>query len=282
VSCPEIVPWHCLCGRAVATGEVVVSGNAVQDGYHAHCHLDTDPHGRVVIPLKAVDRVVGLLVFHTPPGTQVGPELLKLFRSLGSQIGIALNNAALFQQIRSSSLHDPLTGLANRRFLEIELGRSFEEAKRYEQPLSILMLDIDHFKAFNDRHGHLQGDRLLAEIAELLVKEMREADFVFRYGGEEFLVMLPETDPDKAHEAAERLRCLVQAETEVTVSVGLSCFKPGMRDMYELIAQADTALYRAKALGRNRVETAPVKVPAKGEGRSCVLSAAKDMLSPLP
>jgi diguanylate cyclase (GGDEF)-like protein len=173
---------------------------------------------------------------------------------LGSQVGIALNNARLYEQTKSSSLHDPLTGLANRRFLQILLDKSFEAAKRYQEKLSVVMLDIDHFKSYNDTRGHLEGDRLLAKFAELLVKELRDADSVFRYGGEEFLCMLPETDLTMACEVAERVRMAVQAETDVTISLGVATFTDDMQDKESLVRKADEALFRAKRNGRNRVE----------------------------
>jgi diguanylate cyclase (GGDEF)-like protein len=252
--CKEILCGQCLCGLAVTSGEIVVSHNTVEDGRHAMCHPDTSPHGRIAVPLKAIDKVVGLLTFYTPPDTLVSEDKLKFFCSLGNLIGIAINNALLFQQIKMSSLHDPLTGLANRRFLDIQLGRSFEASKRYGAPLSILMLDIDHFKNFNDTRGHLEGDRMLQRLAGILCRDMRNADYVFRYGGEEFLIMLPETPPSKACEAAERLRASVQSEAGVTISIGVAAFDHGMTEVNTLIDLADAALYRAKGKGRNRVE----------------------------
>lgn len=117
------------------------------------------------------------------------------------------------------SLHDPLTGLANRRFMEIQLEKSFQAARRYGEGLSVIMLDIDHFKIYNDTHGHPEGDRLLAKIATVLQKEMRASDYVFRYGGEEFLVLVPNTGLKKACDAAERLRSAVEAEAGVTISL---------------------------------------------------------------
>ena len=144
--------------------------------------------------------------------------------------------------------------MANRRFLQIQLEKSFEAAKRYQEKFSVVMLDIDHFKNYNDTRGHLGGDRLLARLAEVLVKNSRAADYVFRYGGEEFLCMLPEADLTMAGEAAERLRLAVQAETDVTISLGVASFTDDMPDKETLVRKADEALYRAKKNGRNRFE----------------------------
>ncbi|MFA7060056.1 MAG: diguanylate cyclase [Pedobacter sp.] len=250
----EICQWQCLCGRAQATGDVVVFSDTEGSGVNALCHPETEQYGRIIIPLKAVNTVVGLLSLYTEPGTEVSENLLQLLSTLGGQIGIAINNARLFEQTRKSSLHDPLTGLANRRFLDIQMEKSFETAKRYQERLSVVMLDIDHFKRYNDTRGHLEGDLLLARLAELLLKELRDADHVFRYGGEEFLCILPETDLAMAGEVAERLRMAVQAETDVTISLGVASYSDDISDKETLIRKADEALYRAKESGRNRVE----------------------------
>jgi diguanylate cyclase (GGDEF)-like protein len=221
---------------------------------YALCHPDTEPHGRIIIPLKAVNTVVGLLSLYTVPGTEVSDSLKLFLASLGNLIGIAINNSRLYEETKSVSLHDPLTGLANRRFLQIQLEKSFGAAKRYHEKLSVVMLDIDHFKQYNDTRGHQEGDRLLTRLAEVLLKGMREADYVFRYGGEEFLCVLPETGLATACEAAERLRRAVQVETDVTISLGVATFTDDMPDKDTLIRKADEALYRAKERGRNRVE----------------------------
>ncbi|MFZ2950815.1 MAG: diguanylate cyclase [Desulfuromonadaceae bacterium] len=252
--CQEISLGQCLCGQAVATGEIVVYSVTGGNELPAPCHPEKERYGRIIVPLKVVNTVVGLLSLYTEPETEVSENLLNLLASLGSQIGIALNNAKLYEQTKISSLHDPLTGLANRRFLQLQLEKSFEAAKRYQEKLSVVMLDIDHFKNYNDTRGHLEGDRLLAKFAELLVKELRDADFVFRYGGEEFLFMLPETDLAMACEVAERVRMAVQAETDVTISLGVASFTDDMSDKESLVRKADEALFRAKRNGRNRVE----------------------------
>ncbi|MHB8881004.1 MAG: GGDEF domain-containing response regulator [Thermodesulfovibrionales bacterium] len=160
----------------------------------------------------------------------------------------------LYTKANFSSLHDPLTGLANRRFLEVQLEKNYASAKRYGQPLSVIMLDIDHFKKYNDARGHVEGDRLLVKLAGILVKGIRTADYVFRYGGEEFLIILPGTDAANACIAAERLRRVVESEAGVTISLGVSAYHESLQDKEALIREADTALYLAKQNGRNRVE----------------------------
>ena len=254
--CQELIEGQCLCGQALATGDVVISLDPRENELHALCHPETERYGRIIVPLKAVDTVVGLLSLYTDPCVEVGESLMQLLYSLGSLIGIAVNNSRLYEETKSVSLHDPLTGLANRRFLEIQLEKSFEAARRYGQNLSGIMLDIDHFKRYNDTLGHPEGDRLLARIAHILTAEMRKSDYVFRYGGEEFLVLLPDTELSKARDAAERLRAAVEREAGITISLGVAVYQEGMPDKETLVKAADAALYRAKEGGRNRVETA--------------------------
>jgi diguanylate cyclase (GGDEF)-like protein len=176
-----------------------------------------------------------------------------LLTTLANQIGIAVNNARLYEDAKTSALHDHLTGLPNRRFMQIQMEKIVDASKRYGEYLSVIMLDIDHFKRYNDTLGHVQGDRLLIDLAGILSKEIRSSDFVFRYGGEEFLIILPRTDSKLASEVAERLRKVVETETEVTVSLGVSTYQKGSSDSEKVIHNADTALYRAKREGRNRV-----------------------------
>ena len=158
---------------------------------------------------------------------------------------------------------DSLTGLYNRRSILRKLGEQLKYARRYREELSLIMLDIDHFKKVNDQYGHLTGDEVLAEVATLIRQNIRVVDAAGRYGGEEFIIILPKTDLSSALVIAERIRKTIEA-TEmkdfegkvfgITVSQGLSSWKPG-DDEYSLISCADDALYGAKENGRNRVET---------------------------
>jgi diguanylate cyclase (GGDEF)-like protein len=252
--CQTIRSGECLCGQALATGEIVVSANSQGDPRHSHCCSHGTPHGHVVLPLKAADRVVGVLTLYTRSDVEVERRTLNLLATIGNQIGIAIENARLYEETKNSSLHDPLTGLANRRFMEIQLEKSFEAAGRYGERLSVIMLDIDHFKKFNDDNGHPEGDRLLRKLSGILSREMRGSDHAFRYGGEEFLVILTQADLAASRRVAERLRKTVEEETEVTISLGVATFQENMEQKEQLVKMADEALYRAKQGGRNRVE----------------------------
>lgn len=155
---------------------------------------------------------------------------------------------------RRSADIDFLTGLPNRRALEAALGREAEASTRYRHALSLLMIDADHFKRVNDTYGHDAGDAVLREIASLLKRECRQCDFPARWGGEEFVLLLPGTDSENAFAFAERLRGRIAAHEfphvgEQTVSIGVSVFRDNPGDM---IGRADAALYQAKRDGRNR------------------------------
>ena len=259
--CQEISHEQCLCGRALATGNVVIASDA---GTLVACHPETRGYGRIIVPLKAVNTVVGLISLYTEPGTELNESLMPLLCSLGSLVGLAINNARLYEETKSASLRDPLTGLANRRFLEIQLEKVFELAKRHGEQQSVIMLDIDHFKIYNDTFGHQGGDQLLIGLAHILMVQMRKSDYVFRYGGEEFLVLLPDTELPMARDAAERLRVAVEKEAGVTISLGVASYHDGMADKETLVKAADAALYRAKEGGRNRVEVADFHVICEG------------------
>lgn len=165
------------------------------------------------------------------------------------------------REIERLSQTDGLTGLFNRRHLEEHMAAEFRRAMRYRHNLSLMVLDLDHFKQINDSHGHLAGDEVLRWAAARLRNALRETDFIGRYGGEEFVVVLPETDIKTAAELAEALRRLIGAQPvkfeakaiAVTVSIGVSEFRPGTTDYQVMFREADRALYRAKAEGRNRV-----------------------------
>jgi diguanylate cyclase (GGDEF)-like protein len=183
-------------------------------------------------------------------------EFLARIEQTGRQMG------QLAEQLQREARTDPLTGLANRRYWAEWLVREFERARRYGQPLSCSMVDIDHFKGVNDAYGHDAGDAVLTEIAQIMKRHVRPSDLLCRYGGEEFTILLPQTSLNGAAEHAERLRrALEQArirkldiEVNVTASFGVASYPgPGVEASDELLRAADSAMYRAKARGRNTV-----------------------------
>jgi diguanylate cyclase (GGDEF)-like protein/PAS domain S-box-containing protein len=163
------------------------------------------------------------------------------------------------------AIHDPLTGLYNRGELERRLQDEMQRAERYHRPLSLFMLDIDWFKHINDSYGHMAGDEVLRSLAELLMVEVRTQDYVSRYGGEEFVIILPETTPDEAVELANRLceevagcRFCINGyrELTVTVSIGVAGYPAHGECLESLLEAADQAMYKAKDAGRNQVKSA--------------------------
>lgn len=244
----------CLCGLAAKTGEIIISKNSKLDERHTIQYREIAPHGHIIIPLKARGIVVGVLYFYMAVDFHIDERRLRLLNAIGNQIGISLDNAKLFEETKRSSLYDPLTGLANRRMMHIVFSRIIAEVKRTDKPFSIIMLDIDRFKEFNDSKGHSAGDKLLVELAGHLLKESREVDLAVRYGGEEFLILLPDTGLQMAHEAAERIRKAVEVKTDITISLGVASYSKETVNEEHLINKADSALYLAKRNGRNRVE----------------------------
>jgi diguanylate cyclase (GGDEF)-like protein len=170
--------------------------------------------------------------------------------------------------LEQETFTDPLTGIYNRRFMEQRLVEEISKARRYSFQLSVLLFDLDHFKQVNDEHGHQAGDQVLIEISALVNEQLRDSDILSRYGGEEFLIIAPNTGPTEAALLAERLRARIEAhgflqghegiqqpELQVTASIGLASFGDNSDNEEILIGNADRNLYQAKNEGRNRVST---------------------------
>lgn len=157
------------------------------------------------------------------------------------------------RELADLAIRDPLTGVWNRRHLHELADEEYRRARRYGHPLSVVMLDVDRFKALNDECGHLHGDHVLTAVADVLRREGRDSDHVARYGGDEFVILMPETPLDKAVEAAERIRCAVAARAGCSISVGVAGLAAGDEGSWAAIERADAALYRSKRGGRGRV-----------------------------
>ena len=219
----------------------------------------------LTVPLLAQEKLVGLLLLGEKSDERpfTGEEL-ELLNLLGHHVATVFENARLFE----SATFEGLTGILRREAILEQLDRELQRALRHRRPLALALADLDHFKAVNDRHGHLAGDLLLKRAAQALASPLRSTDAVGRFGGEEFLIVLPETDLAGAAVVAEKLRQTVEelavaledgTVLRVTVSIGLAAVDPAAPwspSALELLGEADRALYRAKAAGRNRVEPA--------------------------
>jgi two-component system, cell cycle response regulator len=187
-------------------------------------------------------------------------ELLTRVQAAGRTKGLQEEIVAQAKRLEALLFEDPLTGLANRRFILTGLSGMVSGARRHDRPLTIAIIDIDHFKSVNDTRGHAEGDRVLAAVAHALRDHLRAEDQLGRLGGEEFLALLPETDARAAHKAAEKMRTSV-AEVGVTVSIGWAAW--GGESADELLGRADDALYTAKRRGRDCVVGAPATLPRR-------------------
>lgn len=212
--------------------------------------------GYMVLPLEIDNKPIGFLAVR-----RLNDKDKDKFYILAQQFLLGIKRALLYQRVNELAVSDTLTGASSRRYCLERLDEEMLRSKKMKYNFSLLMIDIDHFKDFNDRYGHLVGDAILKEVARVIKENIRQIDLFGRYGGEEFLVILPETDKEQARFAAERIRqtmeqAQVQAYDEnlkVTVSVGISGFAADAQDAAVLIDKADQALYQAKNSGRNKV-----------------------------
>jgi diguanylate cyclase (GGDEF)-like protein len=216
----------------------------------------------IPLPLRAGGQVFGVLALYRSLDRALGKDQVQALFASANHLALALKNAALFHQVKSRADHDGLTRIHNRRAFDERLVEEMRRHQRYRQPMSLLMLDIDHFKVVNDTYGHLAGDQVLREVGRLLSETLRSTDFTARYGGEEFVVILPQTAEEQAHLLAERLRGQIAAAEftyngqpfSITVSIGVASLQPGaLAKRKTLLEKADQALYQAKHLGRNQV-----------------------------
>jgi len=223
-----------------------------------------DIESLLVIPLVVQDNAMGTLVIASRNKNVYHGGVRPILEVLANQLAQSLASARMYRKLEELATIDGLTGLKNHRIFQMELGEKIKLAKRFDRPLSFLLIDVDHFKAVNDNHGHPAGDVVLRGVAGIIATNSREIDTAARYGGEEFAVVGPETDTVGAMRLAERIRKDVQAAEftteagvlKVTVSIGVATYPTHGEDKQTIIDQADQALYRAKGGGRNRCEVA--------------------------
>lgn len=246
--------------------EALLKGESVQISLPKQVHLDGvltqfTPSEVFVSPIDFKGTHLGVIVAAT--GTLIAEDHCRLILDIFSRsIGLALNNALTHSKFQQMAAYDGLTNVYNRRFGMARLKEEFAKASRNQSPISVVMVDIDHFKLVNDTYGHLVGDQAIVLISSILKNALREGDTVVRYGGEEFFLVLNGANCDNANRIAERIRhqvtdtVFMEADQQVklSVSVGLICYpKTQVASEMELIDKADQALYRAKQTGRNKV-----------------------------
>ncbi len=260
--------WALRRGRAFQSGD---------DHIGAPCrHLPDPPTGQTLcVPIVAYGEMLGVLYIHgnysklSEKNTPKSPSLDKgLGSALAEQAGLALANLGLRESLRNQSIRDQLTGLFNRRYLEETLERELQRAKRANASLAVVLCDLDHFKCFNDEFGHDAGDFLLRELGALLRKEFRGSDIACRFGGEEFVLILPEISPELVMERMETFRLSIKSMAitfhevflgTVTISGGVAIFPKNGTTPEVLFKSADKALYIAKNTGRDQfVMAAPL------------------------
>ncbi len=227
-----------------------------------HTTEETSLGSFAAFPVESNNRLAGMLAVSGRAVARITPETRAFLGQVANQAHIVLENSRLFERVRNLAIRDSLTDLFNHRHIMDLVHHEFDRVGRYQSAFSVLMIDVDLFKLINDEHGHPVGDAVLREMAQLLRETLRTVDSLGRYGGEEFLAVLPHTGVEEARQTAERLRHQVQqhrfhagdGEVRVSVSVGVAtCPAPGIDSPEALLRQADIALYRAKDAGRNRV-----------------------------
>ena len=231
-------------------------------------HFGAEPIGpSLCIPMQAQGETIGLFSVAVDDISKTNREKVAFCRRVSEQISLAIANLNLQNRLREQSIRDPLTKLFNRRYLETTLERELSRAQRNKNDVSVLVLDIDYFKKFNDTMGHDAGDALLEQFARLLENNVRKEDIVCRYGGEEFVVVLPMANLEmgvmralKICEATRKLQIKSTNKeiTSVSVSIGVSSYPAHGKKGQELITAADTALYISKQMGRDRVTAASI------------------------
>ena len=269
----DVAPLRVKMGEGIAgwvakTGQATIVNDVAHDPRFAG-HFDDKTRFRtrsiLCAPLISRGRTIGVVEIINRRGGGFTRDDLELLLTLVEPCAIAIENALLFQRTEQLTITDDLTKLFNSRYLNLYIGREIKRCKRHGSPLSVIFLDLDGFKSVNDQHGHLAGSRTLTEVGGILAHAARESDILARYGGDEFVVVLPDTPPSGALVIAERIRRAIEShaflaelglEARISASFGIATYPDHALTPEGLIQKADQAMYRVKERAKNGIELA--------------------------
>lgn len=256
-----------LIGWVAKTGEAAVIGDVYSDARFSP-QIDGLMHSQlrslVCVPLQSKDRTLGVIALVNCFEKEFPAEDLSMLRSMADYAAIAIENAIYVKRIQELTITDDCTTLYNSRHFNSMIDAELSRSKRYNYHFGLIFLDLDHFKWVNDNHGHLCGSRLLREIGQLIKLNLRDIDTAYRYGGDEFIIMLPQTNKESAILVAKRLCNLLNSTSirldsdvsvNITASFGVAAFPDDASTKVELVRLADQAMYRVKRETRNGVGT---------------------------
>lgn len=252
-----------LASKALITGKSIIENDVASvPGYFAGFE---ETKSEMCVPLIFFGEKLGVLALDSAQKGAFDTDDIQPLESVADICAAAIQNASYFDRMRQLAYVDGLTGIHNRRFFEMRIAEELERSSRFQSRMSIIMVDIDHFKRLNDEFGHLLGDEVLRSVSSILKQQLRKMDMVCRYGGEEFAIVVPETAGENAMRVAEKLRRQVEMHDfpgvprPVTISCGVADYPEHGATRDDVVAAADAALYQAKQQGRNRVAAAQMK-----------------------
>ena len=255
-----------MAGWVALHGEPLI---ATTEGVAERLSSGEQPHSAICLPLRSRERTLGVLqVTHVEPQT-LNDDAITFLYIVCDYAAIAIENARAVERIQELTITDDCTGLYNVRYLYRQLEAQIERASRFPSAFSLIFIDLDHFKLVNDRYGHLVGSQLLADVGQVLKAHVRGVDSVFRYGGDEFTVLLPESNKSAAQETAARLHRALREKMfmaegglalNVRASFGVATFPEDGNSLHEIIRSADTMMYLVKGLTRDNVAVAGLGV----------------------
>ena len=260
-------------GRTLASAATLIENDVSKIAGSMGFYLETA--SRMCIPLVSFGQTLGVLVLDSSEIGAFNIQDKQPLESVADICATAIQNAHYVERMKQLAYLDGLTGIFNRRFFELRMAEELERARRFGAGMAVIMVDIDHFKRLNDEFGHLIGDEVLRQVSSIFHQQLRKIDVVCRYGGEEFAILLSQTNPVHALTVAEKLRAMVEewqfpgVPRPVTISAGAASYPDNGTTRDELVKAADAGLYAAKQAGRNQVFKAPdsIKISGQASGR---------------